>query len=99
MNYPIDAQHAGVSDKYGNVYVERTGIRGFEDWHEPVALFRATDKHALKTLLSYYNRLANDKDVTEEQLALVNRQITLFRKYANEYPMKMRTPGGKKEVK
>lgn len=93
MSYPIDATHAGVSNKYGQVYVEREGRNGFPDRDEPVALLRAADEFALGALLYYRDLLYIAEGVHPEQLQSVEQQLANFGAWREANPDKVRKPG------
>lgn len=91
MSKPLIA--AGISDKYGQVYVERIGNTGFDGPPEPVALLRAQDEHAYRSMLDYLRRCAADPDVPDEQALSVGRQIEAFDRFRSEHPELIRKPG------
>lgn len=82
---------AGVSNKYGTVFVERVGRTGFDDVTEPVALLRAQDKHALACLAGYLLALREDPAVPAEQVQSVTRQVMAFARWRAVNGV--RTPG------
>lgn len=84
---------AGRSDKYGQVHVERIGNTGFDDPTEPIALFRAQDKLALKSLRDYLRRCIGDPDVPAAQITSVCAQVEAFERYQREHPDRVRKPG------
>lgn len=85
---------AGYSDKYGQVYVERTGHTGFGGPpDEPIALFRAQDNLAYRALTSYWRMCSSDPGVPVEQVADVERQIEAFNNWRGNNPGKCRKPG------
>jgi hypothetical protein len=84
---------AGLSDKYGQVYVERVGNTGFSDPTEPVAVFRAQDRLALAVLHAYLGELRADPAVPVSQIESVERQAAAFEEWRREHPEKVRTPG------
>lgn len=84
---------AGVSNKYGQVHVERIGQTGFDDPAEPVALLRAQDEHALPVLAAYLLRLREDPAVPVAQVESVTRQVMAFARWRAANPGGVRTPG------
>lgn len=84
---------AGISDKYGQVYVEKTGNTGFNDQSEPVALFRAQDVYAYVALENYHALLEIDDKIPAEQIESVERQIEAFRNWRIEHTDQLRLPG------
>lgn len=84
---------AGTSDKYGRVYTERLGNTGFDDKDEPVALFRAQDRHSVSVLSLYLSCLMGDKDAPHEHIEGVRRQLARFLNWRDVNPTKVRTPG------
>lgn len=90
----VDLYHAGVSDKYGNVYVEKVG-GGFDDRTEPVALLRARDDLAIQALV-YYRSLNEGTDgVPERQVKSVQRQVRRFSRWRKYNSPKLRLPGAR----
>jgi hypothetical protein len=88
----VDLFHAGVSDKYGNVYVEKVG-GGFDDPAEPVALLRARDNLAMRAMV-YYKALCNQTPgVVERQVKSVERQVSHFSRWRYHHRTKLRLPG------
>ncbi len=86
---------AGISDKYGQVYVERRPDRAFDDPEEPVALFRAADQFTLEVLARYVALLLATKEgIPEAQLLSVYHQIRNFVAWREAHPEKVRLPGG-----
>lgn len=90
MSFPV---RAGVSDKYGHVYVERVGQTGFPARDEPVALFRASDFYSLGILRHYLQALEGDGGVPAEQRESVRRQVQAFVDWRLANDDQIRLPG------
>jgi hypothetical protein len=94
----IDLFHAGISDKYGHVYVEKVAS-GFEDRDEPVALLRARDDLAMKVMVHYLTLNVNTDGVPERQVKSVQRQVARFHRWrryrTTRLPGTTRSPGTK----
>jgi hypothetical protein len=84
---------AGVSDKYGIVYVEREGNNPFDDRDEPVALLRARDDLAMQAMLHYQTLNQTTVNVVERQVASVKRQVKRFADWRYFNKSKTRLPG------
>jgi hypothetical protein len=90
----ISLYHAGVSDKYGNVYVEKVGnLNGFDDQTEPVVVLRARDDLAMQAMVHYLQLCMGTDGVPARQVESVKRQVTRFSKWRKFNPKKMRLPG------
>jgi len=84
---------AGVSDKYGQVYVEKIGNTGFDDLTEPVAVFRAQDVYAVGVLEAYLELLRIDDHIDPEQIFSVEHQLEAFNAWRLDNSDKVRLPG------
>jgi hypothetical protein len=82
-----------MSDKYGEVYVQRTFNTTFPDPEEPVALLRAQDQWSLRILEVYLDTLRVDDRVPLEYRRSVERQVEAFRQWRDENPDLLRVPG------
>jgi hypothetical protein len=107
VSYPIDAQKVGESEKYGSVYVERTGATGpmWEDGDRarPATVFHADDRFAVSALEHYHRVLqaAHDlsRSVDQRQLDAVASQIERFKAWQEAHPERLRYPGSQIQEK
>ena len=67
-----------------------TGVEIPED--EPLILFRARDRHALR-MLCYYRTLCAADACTEFHLAGIDDRIKAFSDFAAQHPDRMKQPG------
>lgn len=89
----VSLYHIGVSDKYGNVYVEKANATMFDDQAEPVAVLRARDNLAMKAMVNYRELCARTPGVVARQVESVTRQVDAFARWRKYNEKKTRLPG------
>src|SRR5690349_952879 len=68
----------------------RTSVAIPED--EPLILFRARDRNAIRMLL-FYRDLCIDDGCTPEHIAGIDNRLAAFEQFAREHPERMKQPG------